>query len=107
MQLFQPLDAFELQDVKNKPLTENQLVELERFAGSYSALINRKAQIIKSKGIQIDGQHEAQLKTWLLQEYTLLKRPVIIIEDQCFIGNAPNMVSQALQAWQSHQLQRK
>lgn len=106
IKLFHPLSGFEFQDLKTQPLTEEQLSALVSAAGSYANLVNRKAQKIKALGLQIDQLSEPQIKNWLLQEYTFLKRPVIVIDHQYFIGNQPAVIDKALAAWQQYQLQR-
>lgn len=106
LKMFQPLTAFELQDIKTWPITVEQLEEMRAKVGSYGELINRRAQIIKQADLNVDQLSEDQLKFWILKEYTLLKRPVIIIGEHYFFGNQTGVVEKALNAWQEYQLQR-
>jgi arsenate reductase len=39
--------------------------------------------------------NEKDYRKYILQEYTFLKRPVMIINDRIFIGNAPKNVAAA------------
>jgi arsenate reductase len=50
------------------------------------------------------GLHEKQLteddyRNYLLQEYTFLKRPFIINEDEVFIGNAKSEIAAAKESF--------
>ncbi len=38
---------------------------------------------------------EKNYRKYILDEYTFLKRPVIILDDKIFIGNAPKTVAAA------------
>ena len=38
---------------------------------------------------------EKEYKKYILKEYTFLKRPVLLFNDQIFIGNAPKTVAAA------------
>ena len=104
--MFQPITAFELQDIKTQPLTVGQLEKMQAKSGTYVDLVNRRAQIIKQAQLDVDRLSEDELKSWLLKEYTLLKRPVIIIGEHYFFGNQAMEVEKALSAWQDYQLQR-
>lgn len=90
-----PGKAFEMHDIKKEPISAEQLDEMKTLAGSYEALFSRVALKFRKLGL-----HELQLKEkdyrkYLLQEYTFLKRPVIINGQEIFIGNAPKTVAAA------------
>jgi arsenate reductase len=38
---------------------------------------------------------EKDYKKYILKEYTFLKRPVMVFNDQIFVGNAPKVVAAA------------
>ena len=92
------LDRFGLQEIKTEPITAKQLDELKEMAGSYEALFSRKAMKYRSMGLHERELSEKEMRDLILQEYTFLKRPVIVIGDGIFIGNAPRTVKAMLEA---------
>lgn len=92
------LKRFELQDIKTKPITAMQLDEMKNMAGSYEALFSRVALKYRSMGLNEMELSEKDYRKYLLQEYTFLKRPVIIIGKQIFIGNLKKVVAAAVEA---------
>ena len=82
----------EFQDIRQNPITEEQLEELYQLAGSYEALFSKKAQLYKSMDLKNKNLTEADYKKYLLEHYTFLSRPVFIIKDKVYIGNSqPNI----------------
>jgi arsenate reductase len=92
------LKRFELQDIKTKPITAMQLDEMKNMAGSYEALFSRVALKYRSMGLNEMELTEKDYRKYMLQEYTFLKRPVIIIGKQIFIGNSKKVVAAAVEA---------
>lgn len=86
------LDGFEQQEIKTNPVNETQLQEMFALSNSYEALFNKRARLYKSLGLKDKSLSEANFKKFLLEEYTFLKRPVFIIEDEIFIGNSKKEV---------------
>lgn len=80
------------QDIKEEPIQEDQLEELKTLAGSYEALFSRRAIKFRSLSLNKKVLSEMDYKRWILEEYTFLKRPVIVLEDNIFIGNAKKTV---------------
>lgn len=85
-----PLDGFVKQDIKSEAITVEQLDEMKRLAGSYESLFSRVAMKYKSLGLKDKNLSEVDYKRYILEEYTFLKRPVFIVGDKIFIGNAKN-----------------
>ena len=82
----------EFQDIRQNPITEEQLEELYQLAGSYEALFSKKAQLYKSMDLKYKNLTETDYKKYLLEHYTFLSRPVFIIKDKVYIGNSqPNI----------------
>jgi arsenate reductase len=90
-------DGFVQQDIKTEPITVGQIEEMKNLAGSYEALFSRVARKYKSMGLKDKNLGEDDYRTYILEEYTFLKRPVFIIEDEIFIGNSKKNV-EALKA---------
>ena len=82
------LDGFERQEIKANPVTVSQLEEMYSFSNSYEALFNKRAKKYKSMGLKSELITEKEYKQFILDEYTFLKRPVFIVENNIFIGNS-------------------
>lgn len=91
----------ELQDIKSQAMTAAQVDEMKALAGSYEALFSRKAQKYKSMGLANQTLTEADYRRLILEEYTFLKRPVMLIGDAIFVGNAAKTVEAAQKALQN------
>ena len=82
----------ELQDIKSAPLTPTQLDDMKALAGSYEVLFSRRALKYRAMGLHQQTLNEKDYRRLILEEYTFLKRPVAIIQDQIFIGNSKAVV---------------
>ncbi|PVW14095.1 arsenate reductase family protein [Marixanthomonas spongiae] len=87
--------SFQLQDIKTEGLTEKELEELYNLAGSYEALFSKRAQLYKKRNLKEQQLLEEDFKNLLLEHYTFLKRPVIVNNDEIFIGNSKKTVEAA------------
>jgi len=85
-------DDFELQEIKSNPANTQQLEEMHQLSGSYEDLFNKRARLYKSMDLKNKTISEADYKKYILEEYTFLKRPVFIIENEIFIGNSKSVV---------------
>jgi len=81
-----------LQNIKEEPITEEQIEEMKRLSGSYEALFSRRAMKFRSMGLNEMDLTEEDYKKYILEEYTFLKRPVFVLEDKIFIGNTKKVV---------------
>lgn len=84
---------FVFQDIKTEKITKTQLEEMKEKTGSYEALFSRVA--LKYKTLDPKPSTEAQYKKLILEEYTFLKRPVILVKDQIFVGNSKSVIETA------------
>lgn len=82
------LEGFEQREIKSKPINANELAEMYSLSKSYEALFNKRARLYKSMDLKNKSLSEEDYKNYLLEEYTFLKRPVFIIDDEIFIGNS-------------------
>ncbi|WP_053970953.1 arsenate reductase family protein [Mangrovimonas sp. ST2L15] len=89
---------FIYQDIKTEPITVKQIEEMAELSGSYEALFSKRAKLYKEMDLKNQDLTEKDYKHYILEHYTFLKRPVIIINDQIFIGNTAKVVEQAKQA---------
>lgn len=89
---------FSFQDIKTEEITVKQLEELHQLSGSYEALFSKRAQRYKALGLKDQELSEKDFKRYILEHYTFLSRPVIVYNDQIFIGNSAKTVAAAKQA---------
>ena len=87
-------DEFEYQDIKKDAITEAQLEEMKQRSGSYESLFSRIARKYKVLGLKEKQLSENDYKHYILAEYTFLKRPVFLIDNEIYIGNAKKTVEQ-------------
>jgi len=84
------------QDIKQDPITEEQLDEMHGLSGSYEALFSKKAILYKSMDLKNKALTEDDYKKLLLQHYTFLSRPVFIINNQIYIGNSQKNILEVI-----------
>ena len=83
---------FYLQDIKSEEITAKQLDEMKNLAGSFETLFSKKAKLYKEMDLKNQNLQERDFQHYILDHYTFLSRPVIIIDDQIFIGNSKKVV---------------
>ena len=83
---------YELQDIKTEEITVKQLEEMNTLAGSYEALFSKRSKLYKEMDLKNQKLEERDYKHYILEHYTFLSRPVIIIDDQIFIGNSKQVI---------------
>lgn len=88
-------DSFNKQDIKTNPITETELDDLVALSGSYEALFSKRARLYKERNLKKQNLQEEDYKSLLLEHYTFLKRPVLLYNDQVFIGNSKKTVDAA------------
>ncbi len=84
-----------MQNIKEEPLTPDQLQELKRRSGTYESLFNKRARLYKERDLKNKQLSEEDFKNLLLEHYTFLKRPVIVNDQQIFIGNSKKEIAAA------------
>lgn len=89
---------FIFQDIKEQEITVKQLEELQKLSGSYEALFSKRAKLYKEMGLKHQNLTEKDFKHYILEHYTFLSRPVIIFNNQIFIGNSAKTVEAAKKA---------
>jgi len=91
------IDEFQLQDVKEDSVTVKQVEEMYALTDSYETLFSKRAKLYKEMGLKDENLTEADFKRYILEHYTFLARPVIIYNDQIFVGNSPKTIEAMLQ----------
>lgn len=91
-------DDVVLQDIKEEAITAQQLEAMKTLSGSYEALFSKRARLYREKDLKNQNLTEDDFKNYILEHYTFLKRPVILVDNQIFIGNAAKTVAAAKEA---------
>ena len=94
---------FVFQDIKSEDITVKQIEQLKELAGSYEALFSKRAKLYKEMGLKDQNLNETDYKHYILDHYTFLKRPVIVVDDHVFIGNSAKTVEEAKTFIHSHE----
>ena len=79
--------GFMMQDIKFEKITPAQIEEMKAMTGSYESLFSRRAMKYKELGLKDKKLVEKDYRKLILEEYTFLKRPVVIVNDLIFIGS--------------------
>lgn len=82
------VEDFEFQNVKQDKITPEQLDFLKEKVGSYEELFSKRAMKYRSMGLNTRLLTEEDYRQLMLEEYTFLKRPIVIIGENIFIGSA-------------------
>jgi arsenate reductase (glutaredoxin) len=90
-----PGKEYIMQDIKSEAITPGQLAEMKKMSGSYESLFSRIALKFRAWKLNEMELGEDDYKKYILQEYTFLKRPVVIVNDKIFIGNSPKNIEAA------------
>lgn len=84
--------GFTLQDIKTEKISPAELDALKEKAGSYEALFSRRALKYKELGLKDKNLTEADYRRLILEEYTFLKRPVVVAGKKIFVGSEKKTV---------------
>ncbi|MFD2551344.1 arsenate reductase family protein [Bizionia sediminis] len=76
------------QDIKQEAITAAQLEAMRALSGSYQALFSKRAQLYKAMDLKNVQLEEADYKNYILEHYTFLSRPVVIYNNNIFIGSS-------------------
>jgi arsenate reductase len=98
MRIINELDlasGFILQDIKTDAITNAQIEEMLTLSGTFEALFSKRARLYKELGLKEKALTELDYKNYILEHYTFLKRPVILYNNQIFIGNSKKTVEAA------------
>ncbi len=96
-----PDATVELQDIKSENIDPATLDWIKDKVGSYEALFSKRAMKYKSLGLNEKNLSEDDYRKYLLEEYTFLKRPFMINDQEVFIGNAKSEVQKAVNSFNS------
>ncbi|CAN5346882.1 arsenate reductase [soil metagenome] len=80
--------GFQLQNIKTEKITSGQLDEMGKLAGGFEPLFSRVALKYRALGLNEKKLTEKDYRKYILEEYTFLKRPVVINGKEIYIGNS-------------------
>ncbi len=86
------IEGFEKQEIKANPITASQLEELYSYTNSHEALFNKRAKLYREMDLKNQNLQEQDYRQYILDEYTFLKRPVFVVNDQIFVGNGKKTI---------------
>ena len=86
---------FSKQNIKTDPIDLPQVEDLKELAGSYEALFNKRAQLYRKRDLKNKDLQEEDYKNLLLEHYTFLKRPALILNNKLFLGSSKKVVEVA------------
>lgn len=89
-------DKLTFHDIRQNPITEQELDKMYQLSGSYEVLFSRKAQLYKSMDLKSKSLTEADYKKYILEHYTFLSRPVFIIDGKIYIGNSQKNIIEVI-----------
>jgi len=81
------LAGFEIQDIKKKAITGEQVDQMKQLAGSYESLFSKRSRSYQSRGLAAKTLQESDYRSLIMEDYTFLKRPVFIVEEEIFVGS--------------------
>ena len=82
-----------MQEIKTEKITPAQLEAMKKMAVNHEALFSRRALKYKELGLKDRKLEEKDYKKFILDEYTFLKRPVVMINDKIFVGSEKKTVA--------------
>lgn len=87
------LEAFELIDIKANNIDSETLDRISKQIGTYEMLFSKRARKYQELNLAKKQLLEKDYRALILEEYTFLKRPVIIFDDHIFVGNDSKTLS--------------
>ena len=91
-----PKSDVEQVDIKQTNIDGDTLDWIKNKVGSYEALFSKRAMKYRGMGLHEMSLTEADYRKYMLEEYTFLKRPFIIYDENVWIGNAKKDVESAV-----------
>jgi arsenate reductase-like glutaredoxin family protein len=80
-------ESIALVDIKKDMYTHEDIQAMFALTGAYEHLFSKRSQNFVAKNLKETIQSDADYGKLLLQDYTFLKRPILIFDRRIFIGN--------------------
>ncbi len=91
-------EGVELINLREQNISKEDLDLMKKYTKTYEALFNKRAQKLKEMPEEKKPVKDADFKKLILKEYTFLKRPAAIIDDQIIVGNDRSAVESLIKA---------
>jgi arsenate reductase (glutaredoxin) len=88
--------GYSYQNIKVDKITPEQLDGMKEMLGSYEAMFSRRSLKYKAMGLKDKKLTEKDYRNLILQEYTFLKRPVIISGKKIYSGSEKKTVAEVM-----------
>jgi len=85
--------GFVMQEIKTESISPAQLDALKGMTGSYESLFSRRAMKYKEMGLKDQLLTEKDYRRLILEEYTFLKRPVVVMAGKIFVGSEKKTIA--------------
>ena len=86
------ITGYTLQEIKTEPISVKQLDELYSLTNNYEVLFSKRAKKYTQMDLKSQNLTEKDYRQLILDEYTFLKRPVIITNNEVYVGNTKKRV---------------
>jgi arsenate reductase-like glutaredoxin family protein len=83
---------FDLREIKSKQITPLELDQMKELSGSYESLFSRRSRQFAARKLKGTEISESDYRALILEEYTFLKRPVTVLDNEIYIGNSKKEV---------------
>lgn len=90
-----------IQNIKENNIEPDILDVIAEQSGGYEKVFSRRAMKYRSMGLNERTLTEQDYRTYILEEYTFLKRPVFIVDGKAFVGNTKAVVASLKEKLQS------
>ncbi len=85
-------NEFAFQDIKKEHISSEDLELVRKHVSAYEELFNKRSRKYKANGLKDRQFSDEEWKVLILGEYTFLKRPIVVSENEVFIGNSKKTV---------------
>lgn len=89
------LAGLELQDLKKENIKESELEFLRARVNNYEDLLNKRARLLKEHDLTDGPQREEKIRQLILFHYSFLKRPILVLKNEIFVGNSAKITKAA------------
>jgi arsenate reductase len=76
-----------LVDIKKDMYSQDDIDTMFALTGSYEQLFSKRSQNFVAQGLKNSIISDADYGTLLPQDYTFLKRPILVYDENIFVGN--------------------
>jgi arsenate reductase-like glutaredoxin family protein len=78
----------DLHDIRSQGISQEDIELMQSLSGSYESLFSRRSRQYAGRGLKDRILSEDDYKQLILEEDTFLKRPVVIWDEEIFIGSS-------------------